>query len=228
MDAIIHSLEENMGIAEPLAFALIAACFSSLGIILASFSKRFSSQAGLWATLFAGVLLAYIAITHLIPETFHLGKFSLMLALCGIVLGVVLDRVGDSKTSNIKVVPISSLLAIGLHSFLDGMIYVASFGHSHEGGVFTGGGLILHELPEGILVFILCKLLFKKTWISIVTAFAIASLSTPLGTLLALALSQEYGSYFVSSAFPVAAGLVSWASLNLIKKFCLSFMHKSA
>lgn len=75
---------------------------------------------------------------------------------------------------------ITAIEGIGIHSFLDGIIYTVTFNVSAMTGVLTGIGLVVHEFAEGIITFsVLLKggLSAKK---AMFYAFLVAALTTPL------------------------------------------------
>jgi zinc and cadmium transporter len=74
-------------------------------------------------------------------------------------------------------------LGIGLHSFVDGMIYSVTFNVSIFTGILAATGMILHEFPEGIVTFVLLERGGFSRRRSALIAFLAAALSTPLGTL---------------------------------------------
>jgi len=80
-------------------------------------------------------------------------------------------------------VGIIPMLGIGLHSFIDGLIYSVTFNVSIFTGVLAATGMILHEFPEGIVTFVLLERGGFSRRKSALYAFLAAALSTPLGTL---------------------------------------------
>jgi zinc transporter ZupT len=76
------------------------------------------------------------------------------------------------------------MLGIGLHSFIDGVIYSVTFNVSIFTGTLVAIGMILHEYPEGIVTFVLLERGGFSRGKSILYAFLAAGLSTPLGTLI--------------------------------------------
>ncbi len=90
---------------------------------------------------------------------------------------------GHQGFGNKKSFGITATLGIGLHSFIDGVIYSVAFSVSMLTGVLTVIGMVLHEFPEGIITFLLlAKSGFKKSKASFY-AFLAAAISTPLGAL---------------------------------------------
>lgn len=79
---------------------------------------------------------------------------------------------------------ILSVIGIGLHSFIDGIVYTITFTHSIYTGIIASLGLILHEFAEGAVIYTLlisAQIHPKK---AVVIAFFAAALTTPLGMLI--------------------------------------------
>ena len=76
------------------------------------------------------------------------------------------------------------MLGVGLHSFLDGVIYSVTFNVSIFTGILAAIGMVLHEFPEGIVTFLLLERGGFDQRKSAQYAFLAAAISTPLGTLI--------------------------------------------
>jgi len=218
MDDLIHTVEHSFHLPASIVLAILAGIFSFMGIVLAVLNTGLAKRYGHFAAIVAGLLLSIIAIIHLIPESLHFGGIGGGLLILGLMTGWFLDKVGSATQNQSANVTLTPLIAIGLHSFLDGMTYVASIGHSHEAGLFTGFGLILHEIPEGIITYILCMLLIGTSFRATMVAILIASLTTPLGAVIAQSLKNLLDDSFIAIAFPITAGLVSWAGIRLLSE----------
>ncbi len=80
---------------------------------------------------------------------------------------------------------ITAMEGIGIHSFVDGMIYAVAFSTSILTGFLAGIGLVIHEFAEGIITFsVLIEGGFSDRK-AILYAFFASSLTTPLGAFLA-------------------------------------------
>ncbi len=224
MENLVHFLENKFGLPIALSFSILAGVICFLGISLAAFNRTSAERFGHIGAVLAGLLLGLIAITHLLPEALSFGVLASLFICLGFLLGLYLDKVGHVDTRPIGHVTLTPIIAIGLHSFIDGMIYVVSFGHSHEGGVFAGIGLVLHELPEGLITFVLCLSLLKRLISAVILATFVAALSTPMGTIIGNILGHHWGEAFLAYAYPVSAGLVSWASISLLKEHAFKIL----
>jgi zinc transporter ZupT len=76
------------------------------------------------------------------------------------------------------------MIGIGIHSFIDGVIYSVTFNVSIFTGILAAIGMVLHEFPEGIITFLLLQRGGFSRKKAIVWALIAAAFSTPLGTLI--------------------------------------------
>jgi len=135
----------------------------------------------------AGVLIA-VPFIHIIPKSIEMNASAPIFLLVGFLALYLINRFVTSlichryEATNytIGIIP---MLGIGLHSFLDGVIYSVTFNVSVFTGILAAVGMVLHEFPEGIVTFLLLKRggfsRQKAQWI----AFLAAALSTPFGAL---------------------------------------------
>jgi zinc transporter ZupT len=75
------------------------------------------------------------------------------------------------------------MFGIGIHSFIDGVIFSVTFNVSVFTGILAAIGMVLHEFPEGIVTFLLLKRGGFSRKKAIVWALIAAAFSTPVGTL---------------------------------------------
>jgi zinc transporter ZupT len=136
----------------------------------------------------AGVLIT-VSLMHILPEAYEMNPLSPVFVLIGFMSLYISNRILDryrfekdhEKHLSIGIIP---MIGIGIHSFIDGVIYTVTFNVSIFTGILAAIGMVLHEFPEGIITFLLLDrsgFSRKKaiTWSLIASAF-----STPLGTLI--------------------------------------------
>jgi zinc transporter ZupT len=109
------------------------------------------------------------------------------------------------------------MIGIGLHSFIDGIIYSVTFNVGIFTGMLTAIGMVLHEFPEGLVTFLLLERAGFSRKKAIVWAFLAAALSTPLGTLVSFPLIRTIDSATLGLLLAVSAGaLVYVGSSHLL------------
>ena len=98
------------------------------------------------------------------------------------------------------------LLGIGVHSFLDGVVYSITVTVSIFTGILATIGMILHELPGGIITYLLLIRGGGSPKQSLVLAFLAAGVSTPLGTLLSYPMISRIESSLLGALLSASAG----------------------
>ncbi|MBI1392537.1 MAG: hypothetical protein GC152_07330 [Alphaproteobacteria bacterium] len=184
------------GISNGLAASGIAALVSALGLLsvwaLGDWGRRTSSVFSAFAV---GVLSIAVAF-HLFPEAieadptswrFGVGAFILM-AVAGFSLRLAMHNgrsTADAPNEGALAFGFASLVALGFHSFVDGLVYSSSFhGDEYTGWVATFG-LLLHEFPEGAIAYFLIRDSGLARGWSVLVAFAASSATTIAGALVA-------------------------------------------
>jgi len=100
------------------------------------------------------------------------------------------------------------VIAIAIHSFLDGIIYSVTFAASFEAGVFASLSLILHEFPEGVIAFTILRRFGFSNKQAFVYAFLAAAATTPAGVIASGPFVYSLGTEMVGNFFAISAGLL--------------------
>ena len=201
----------------PLAFGLIAAFVTTIGLIAVAtredWSRRHANVFGLAA---AGMLLT-LTLTHIAPIAFATVRNAPQLLLTGFLGGLILAFViravfPDSESGSHPSEAFAPVAAIACHSFVDGIIYAITFEADFESGVYTSMSLILHEFPEGVIAFAILRAHNVKNSQAFRYALYAAALTTPLGVLAAGPAVALLGEPMVNALFAVSAGLLLYVA----------------
>ena len=197
----------------PLFFGLIAAFVTSIGLIIVAQRSYWSERNASLFALAAGGMLLTLTLTHIAPEAIERSPDALWLILGGFLGGLTLNFVvntvfGDETTGLSRASVATPLIAIAIHSFLDGVIYSVTFAASFEAGVFAALSLILHEFPEGVIAFTILKRYGFSNRQSFFFAFLAAAATTPLGVIASGPFVFSLGGEMVGNMFAVSAGLL--------------------
>ncbi len=204
-------MEQNFAIA--LAVSTTAGLVTTAGILTI---RRFEPWARRNTTYFAcfaaGVLIA-VSFLHIVPQALAMNAQAPSFLFGGYLLMHLFNRfltayVCDKQESADYALGLVPLMGIGLHSFLDGMIYSVSFSVNLYTGVLVAVGLVLHEFPEGIVTYTLLVRSGFTARTSFMLAFFAAALTTPLGTLVSYP--------FISRISPPVLGLLLAASAGAL------------
>ncbi|MFX0209754.1 MAG: ZIP family metal transporter, partial [Candidatus Hodarchaeota archaeon] len=89
------------------------------------------------------------------------------------------------ESNHYRSLGIISAWGIGLHSFVDGVVYMVTFNVSMFTGVVTSTAMVFHEIPEGIITYLLLREAGFSEKRSLLFSFMAAAISTPLGAIVA-------------------------------------------
>lgn len=197
----------------PLFFGLIAAFTTSVGLIIVAQRSYWSERNSALFALAAGGMLLTLTLTHIAPEALARSPDAAWLILAGFLGGLSLNFIvrmvfGDENSEHSRAGVATPLIAIGIHSFLDGVIYSVTFAASFEAGVFAALSLILHEFPEGVIAFTILRRYGFTNRQSFFFAFLAAAATTPLGVIASGPFVFSLGGEMVGNMFAVSAGLL--------------------
>ncbi|MEM9938906.1 MAG: ZIP family metal transporter [Pseudomonadota bacterium] len=185
-----------------------------LGVALrGDWSER---HAGLFALAAAG-MLASMVFLHILPHALNQSEQAPLWLTLGFFGGLFLDYIvktwfpenPDNPALRAAITPV---IAIAIHSFIDGVIYAVTFAASFSAGVFTAVSLILHEFPEGVIVFAILRRHGVSNQTSFLWAFAAAAATTPLGVLVAGPVMFGLGPDMIGALFAISAGLLLYVA----------------
>lgn len=136
----------------------------------------------------AGVLIT-VSLMHILPEAYSMNDQAPVFVLIGFMTLYISNRILDRyRFQNRQGTQISigliPMIGIGIHSFIDGVIYSVTFNVSIFTGVLAAIGMVLHEFPEGIVTFLLLERGGFTRRKAIIWSLIAAAFSTPLGTLI--------------------------------------------
>ncbi len=133
---------------------------STLGVfIMASFGDWARRNIGYCAAFAVGLLTVGVAF-HLIPEAVSLSDMALSwvaggfmaMVLIGIAVQFTVSRQPEGAALTFGY---ASIIVLASHSFLDGIVYAASFQEEPFTGWLSTSGLMFHEFPEGVIAYAL-------------------------------------------------------------------------
>ena len=197
----------------PLLFGLIAAMLTTLGLIAVALRGDWGLRYANVFTLIAAGLLTTTAFLHIVPEAFMLSDQAPIWLTLGFFGGLLLHvsiksllpKRGGSALPSEAVTPI---LAIAVHSFLDGALYAVTFAASFSSGLLAALGLLIHKLPEGIVAFAILRRHGVSSFTSLGIAFLAAAITTPIGVVVSGPFLDGLGEPALGGLFAASAGLI--------------------
>lgn len=156
--------------------SLVAAVIASLGLIVVLTRAGWATRNSGYFTAFAAGVLVTTAMT-LFPEAIGATSLAPFAALAGYLTLYGLN-LGFKRSAGAMLAPV---VAIGAHSFLDGVEYGVLFEHDAHVGMVASVGLVAHEFAEGIILFTVLRGAGARVGLATFAAFLGAAVTTPLG-----------------------------------------------
>lgn len=200
----------------PLFFGLIAAFVTTVALIAVAARGEWSERhSGLFA-LAAGGMLITLTLLHITPEAFALSRHAPGLILTGFLGGLMVSfliRVIFPKSGEEgQAAAITPVMAVALHSFIDGIIYSVTFAASFSSGVYAAISLLLHKFPEGIIAFAILRRHSFSNRQAFLLAFLAAAATTPIGVIASSPFMFGLGPEMVGNLFAISAGLLLYVA----------------
>lgn len=114
----------------------------------------------------AGIMTGIVCF-DMLPETFHMT--SVWIGLIGVIIGIGLIYLLDKmifqmkgKKSSYSITAMIIMISMGFHNFIEGMAIGSSFCYSISMGITVIIAIILHDIPEGMVVGISNKIAGKS------------------------------------------------------------------
>lgn len=197
----------------PLFFGLIAAFVTTIGLIVVAQRSYWTERHAALFALAAGGMLLTLTLTHIAPEAIERSPGAWQLILGGYLAGLFLNFTvtaffGDEDAGPSRMGAATPVIAIAIHSFLDGIIYSVTFAASFESGVLASLSLILHEFPEGVIAFTILRRFGFSNRQSFLFAFLAAAATTPAGVIASGPFVYTLGEETLGNLFAISAGLL--------------------
>ncbi|MFN4183781.1 MAG: ZIP family metal transporter [Hyphomonas sp.] len=205
----------SLSLQAPILFGLLAALVTSAGLLAVAIRSEWTArQSGLFS-LAAGGMLISLTLLHIAPEAMLMSARAPMFMLGGFFGGLLLtsgiNAMFPEKAGG-RALALTPLLAVGLHSFLDGVIYSVTFAASFEAGVYASTSLIMHEFAEGVIAFAILSRHGFRVREALFWAFLAAGATTPLGALVSGLFLTGLGPEVVAALYALSAGLLVYVA----------------
>jgi ZIP family zinc transporter len=195
-----------------LSISVLAALVTTLGIwTIWRFNEWGQRNATYFASLAAGILIT-VSFLHIIPEALEMNAGAPTWLLTGFLGLYLLNRLATIFVCELNaheggyafgVVP---MIGIGFHSFIDGLIYSVAFTANTFTGVMAALGMVLHEVPEGAVTYLLLMRGGFERRRAALWAFLAVAATTPAGTLVSYPLISRVDESTLGAMLAVSAG----------------------
>jgi zinc and cadmium transporter len=217
--------------------SFLACAVTTLGIVVISRYEKWGTDHAAYFMSFAAGVLISVSFIHIIPESFEMNVRAPLFLLAGFLAlhlfnrflqAYVCQKFGHENLT-LGIIP---MLGVGLHSFLDGIIYSVTFNVSIFTGALAAIGMVLHEFPEGIVTFLLLERGGFEKKKAACSAFLAAAISTPLGTLVSFPFIEKIERSTLGTLLAFSAGALVYVGASHLlpaverenKKYTLLFM----
>jgi len=168
--------------------SLLAALVTGVGIYTIRRNEAWARKNSIYFICFAAGVLISVSFLHIIPKSFAMNANAPAWLLTGFVLLHLFNRfitafVCERRPDSAYGIGLIPMFGIGLHSFIDGIVYSITFTVSIFTGVLAATGMVLHEFPEGIITYLLLLRGGFGERTALILAVLSAALTTPLGML---------------------------------------------
>ncbi len=199
--------------------SVLACLVTTIGIYIITRYEKWGSQNAAYFMSFAAGVLISVSFTHIIPKSFGMNDAAPIYLLAGYMGLYIFNRfvtafVCDERDCVDLSIGIIPMLGIGLHSFIDGVIYSITFNVSIFTGAMAAIGMVLHELPEGIVTFLLLKRAGFSQKKATLYAFLAAAISTPLGTMVSFPFISQIDQETLGALLAVSAGALVYVGAS--------------
>jgi len=199
----------------PLLFGLLAALVTAAGLVAVALRSDWTARHSSLFSLAAGGMLIALSLLHILPEAIVMNVNAPRFVLGGFLAGLLLTfgvRTLFPEREGGRTEALTPLLAVALHSFLDGVIYSVSFAASFEAGVYASTSLIMHEFAEGVIAFVILTRHGFRVREALIWAFLAAGATTPLGALVSGLFVSGLGPDVIAALYAISAGLLIYVA----------------
>jgi zinc and cadmium transporter len=186
-------------------FAIGAAIINGIGIWAIYKKRDWAEKAKIYFMCFAAGVLISSPLLFAFPQAVTKNFYAGFAALIGFLFMFFSNQLIKYFTKQKELAfGLTAAEGIGIHSFVDGIIYSVTFSVSILTGFLAGIGLVVHEFAEGVITFsVLIKGGFNEKRAAFYALF-IAAFTTPIGAFIA----YPFVSHFSSSVLGLALGFV--------------------
>lgn len=194
-----------------LGASMLAALVTAVGIYTIRHFEKWGQKYSVYFVCFAAGALITVSFLHIIPKAFEMSTRAPVFLLIGFLALHIFNRFvtifvcerDPSRSYGMGLIP---MVGIGLHSFIDGVVYSITFTVSVFTGALAATGMVLHEFPEGIVTYVLLLRGGFSEKTSLLLSLLAASISTPLGMLLSYPYIRQIDESHLGALLSLSAG----------------------
>ncbi len=199
-------------------YGSLAGLATLVGIYIVLIREAWARRGSIYLISFASGALLSASLLDILPESLELNGNAAVYALLSFLAFYVLEQnvvvhaahedpqcSEESEAHRRHALGVVSVLGIGFHSLLDGVIIGAGFADSAVTGIIATVAVIMHEFPEGLSMMAI--LLHAGLTRNKALAYSVAvALATPVGAVVSHGLLQGIQASVLGGLLGVAAG----------------------
>jgi len=196
-------------------FAILAALVNSLGILAIFKYKKWAEKAKTYFMCFAAGILISVPLMLTLPMAIEKNFYAGFIALAGFLFMFFSNKLIRYYTKDKAFAfGITAAEGIGIHSFIDGIVYTVTFSISIFVGVLATVGLVIHEFAEGVITYLVLIKGGVKEKTAMLYAFLIAALTTPIGAFIAYPFIIKLGEGNLGLMLGFVSGVLLYVSAS--------------
>jgi len=196
-------------------FALSAAIVNAIGILAIYKNLKWVEKTKTLFMCFAAGILISTPLIFALPAAIQKNPNAGFAALIGFLFMFFSNELIKRKTKQKTLAfGVTAIEGIGIHSFVDGVIYVVAFSSGSIIGILAGIGLVIHEFAEGVITFSVlrdAKIEAKK---AVKYALLTATLTTPIGAFVAYPFVNQLEQSTLGLALGFVSGVLIYVSAS--------------
>lgn len=194
-------------------FAILAAVVNGLGILAILRYTPWAEKAKPYFMCFAAGMLVSVPLMLVLPRAIQANFYAGFAALIGFLFMFFSNELVKHHTKEKELAfGVTAAEGIGIHSFIDGIVYTVTFQASILVGVLAATGMVVHEFAEGIITFLVLVKGGAKRKVAMIYAFIIAGLTTPIGAFIVYPLVSLVRELELGLLLGFAAGVLLYTS----------------
>ncbi len=196
-------------------FAISAAIINGLGILAIFRYREWAEKTKPYFMCFAAGVLVSTPLMLALPQAVKKNSYAGFFALIGFLFMFFSNELIKYRTKQKELAfGITAAEGIGIHSFVDGIIYAVTFSVSIFTGFVAGIGLVIHEFAEGVITYLVLLKGNMNKKVAAFYAFLIASLTTPLGAFIAYPFISKLGDEKLGLMLGFVSGVLIYISAS--------------
>ncbi len=196
-------------------FALLSTIINGAGILAVFKYREQAEKAKTYFMCFAAGMLVSSSLILTLPNAARSNTYAGVAALIGFLFMFFSNEVIKHRTKEKELAfGVTAAEGIGIHSFVDGLVYTVTFNVSILVGVLSATGLVVHEFAEGVITYLFLIKGGVNKKLAMLYAFLIAGLTTPLGAFVVYPFVSKLGKPTLGLLLGFVAGVLLYVSAS--------------